>query len=149
FNGFSGALTGTVSPQALRMTAPSVLSANFAAIPPVQNPTIFGSIAHKTVQGATTALTLVLTNTGAGPAQSVTLTSLTASVLAGTGSVSVTSPTLPSLAGALQPGGAANVSVQVTVTAMVSRIRLSFGGTMQNTAGAPLMFSGAAQVPIP
>jgi hypothetical protein len=149
FTGFAGALTGTVNPQTLSMTAPATVSASFTAIPPVQNPTIFGAVANKTTQGSTTTLTLVLSNTGAGPAQLVALTSLTAGVLTGTGSVSVAAPVLPYSAGALQPGAAANVTVQLTITGTVSRVRLLFGGTMQNSLGAPLMFSGATQVTIP
>ncbi len=149
FSGFSGALTGTVNPQFLSMTAPATVSASFTANPPVQNPTIFGAVANKTTQGSTTTLTLVLSNTGAGPAQLASLTSLTAGVLTGTGSVSVVAPVLPYSAGALPPGGAASVTVQLTITGAVSRVRLLFGGTMQNSLGEPLMFSGAAQVPIP
>jgi hypothetical protein len=131
------------------MTAPATVSASFTAIPPVQNPTIFGAVANKTTQGSTTTLTLVLSNTGAGPAQLVALTSLTAGVLTGTGSVSVAAPVLPYSAGALQPGATANVTVQLTITGAVSRVRLVFGGTMQNSLGAPLMFSGATQVTVP
>ena len=95
------------------------------------------------------SVTLALANTGTGAASALSLTSLTASVLTGTGSVSVSAPSLPYPAGALAPGATANVTVQLTVTGTVSRVKLLFGGGMQNSAGAGLTFSGAAQVLLP
>ena len=110
------------------MTAPGRGVGQFYGDSARSNPTIFGTVANKTTQGSTTTLTLVLSNTGVGPAQLVALTSLTAGVLTGTGLVSVAAPAIPYSAGALQPGGAANVTVQLTVTGTVSRVRLLLGG---------------------
>lgn len=146
FSGFEGAATGSVNPQTFTLTGPTFLVAEF--IPP--NPVLAGAVSRSvTVDGQTVNLILTLTNSGLSTAMVSTLTSLTASVLSGSGSVSVASPALPHYVANIPAGGAVGIPVQLTLTGPVSRVKLTFGGTMTNTIATNFAFGGAAQVILP
>jgi hypothetical protein len=129
-----------VNPATLQLSAPASVTANFT--PP--NPVIGTSITNKATNSGVTTMTLVLTNTGGSTANLVALTTLDASVLTGTGTVSIAAPTVPLSVGTIAQGASASVPVKVIITGTVTRFRLSIGGTMTNSSNSTLTFSGSS-----
>ena len=98
--------------------------------------------------GTTVTASLQLTNTGFTAAQTVNINQITLRTLSGTGTVTLTSPTLPLAAGPLAIGASTSVPLTFNVPATVTRFSMTEGGTIQDALGNGYSFS-IAQTIIP
>jgi hypothetical protein len=92
---------------------------------------------------------LRLTNDGSGPALDVSLRSIIARVLAGTGTAAVLTPVMPYSIGQLETGESRLIPIQLAIGAGVTRISLTESGTLHDEFGATTSFSIAAAVAVP
>ena len=168
FNGFSGALTGKITPQNLTINAPTAVTANFENTPPVITPAVTGTLGangwYTSNVGVTWSVTDpesgIATSTGCAPAtlaNNTSGTTLTCSATNGAGlssSASVTikidktSPVItPVVTGTLGTNGwyTGNVGVSWTLTDPESGIGTSAGCVpatlVNNTSGTTLTCS--------
>jgi hypothetical protein len=98
--------------------------------------------------GTTVTANLQLTNTGFTAAQAVNVSQITLRTLSGTGTVKLTSPTLPLAVGPLAIGATTTVPLTLNVPSTVTRFSLTEGGTIQDASGNGYSFS-IAQTIIP
>ena len=85
--GFSGAITGTTSPQTISLGAPANVVANFTALAPQ----LAVSAGAASVSGANVTVPLTVTNSGLGAGTNVTVTGIAIVSFTGTGPVTVAS----------------------------------------------------------
>jgi hypothetical protein len=119
FAGFSGDVQALTSPQTVPVSKPLSVTATFV---PAQ-PLVTASVASINDQDPNTVqLALNLNNTGKGMAAGLTITSITATLLAGTGPVSVGQ--LPSASLSLAGGQNGRLPVSFSWPSTASRVRL-------------------------
>ncbi len=118
FTDFGGSLSGTANPQSITMTLPLTVLASFAGLPQV---TVSVSSINDSDPNSV-QLNLVLSNSGQGPAFGLSIVSITATDLTGTGAVSVGG--LPGSAIALPPGQSATVPLLATWPSTAKRVQL-------------------------
>jgi hypothetical protein len=87
FANFSGALTGTTSPQSFTIGSPATVIANFTALAPQ----LAVSSGIASVSGANVTVPLTVTNSGLGAGANVTITGVSIVSFTGTGPVTVAS----------------------------------------------------------
>jgi hypothetical protein len=88
-------------------------------------------------------------NDGSGPAINVSLRSVVARVLGGTGTVAVLAPAAPYPIGRIDAGGSRLVPVQIAAGSSVLRVSLTESGTLQDETGATTSYAIATAVQIP
>ncbi|MGJ5815618.1 InlB B-repeat-containing protein [Paludibaculum fermentans] len=125
FNGFSGAASGSTNPASVAMNGPASVTGNFragtpslAAVPGPRN----------TSDPAASRLAFVLNNNGAGAADGVSVTSITAQVVAGSGTVTVGG--MPVSFGTIAPGQTASQTLTFPWPVAATRV----GFTVRFTA---------------
>jgi len=87
FASFSGAVTGTTSPQSFTISGPANVAANFTALAPQ----LAVSAGIATVSGASVTVPLTVMNSGLGAGTNVTITGVSIVSFTGTGPVTVAS----------------------------------------------------------
>jgi probable HAF family extracellular repeat protein len=148
FAGFSGGLNGTANSQNLTLTTTTAVTANFVS---VQNPAIQARITNNVSKAAqpTTAVTAMiqLQNTGAGAGSDLRITDLSARIIAPAPGLAQVNKTLPLAVGALAAGASsAGVAVPLTIPTTATRVILTVGGTIRNSAGTLFSFSTAVTI---
>lgn len=88
-------------------------------------------------------ISLEITNNGSGTAQNINLTRITFRTLAGTGTVSMVSPTLPAAIGDLDAGAKARLDLALTVPGSVKKFSIIENGTLGRVSGGNFAFSSA------
>jgi hypothetical protein len=91
--------------------------------------------------GTQVSVFLTVTNSGATPANAITLNQITFRTLAGTGNAALVSPSVPLLAGSLQPGESNTIVLNLQIPMSVQKLALSENGTFQDAGGTVLQFS--------
>ncbi|MGA8028717.1 MAG: NHL repeat-containing protein [Bryobacteraceae bacterium] len=104
-------------------------------------PTLAGIISSKSLMGTAETLTLQLTNNGVGDAPSATINQISFRTLAGSGTVTLSSPTLPIPLGKLAAGASTNATLTVNLPATVTKFSMTEGGTLQDVLGNTYSFS--------
>ena len=138
FAGFSGALTGITTPQNLTVRGDANVVANFTPVAPALNATV----GARSDGGGTRLAPITLTNTGQGAATNATISSVTASVTSGSGSVSVSSG-VPVNVGTIATGASSTPAV-VVFSWPATAIRVAL--TIKFTADGG--YSGASTVTV-
>ena len=123
FTGFAGDAAGTVTPQNVTMTGPKAVTGNFAPLPAMLT-AMMGSRANGGNAGER-VWTVMVRNTGAGPAVNARIVGATVTAVFGSGAVSVVTP-MPVALGTIAPGGSAmgTLLVQFPATTPPTRISL-------------------------
>jgi hypothetical protein len=98
--------------------------------------------------GTTVTANLQLTNSGFTAAQSVSINQIILRALSGTGTVTLSSPTLPLAAGSLAIGASTTVPLSFNVPSTVTRFSLTESGTIKDASGNGYSYS-IAQTIIP
>jgi hypothetical protein len=111
-------------------------------------PSLSAQMLNVAQSGTTVTANLQLTNTGFTAAQAVNINQVTLRSLGGTGTVTLTSPTLPLAAGSLAVGASTAVPITFNVPSTVTRFSATEGGTVQDASGNGYSFS-IAQTIIP
>jgi D-serine deaminase-like pyridoxal phosphate-dependent protein len=96
--------------------------------------------------GTTVTANLQLTNTGFAAAQVVNINQVTLRTLSGTGTVTLSSPTLPLAVGSLAIGATTTVPVAFNVPSTVARFSVTEGGTIKDAPGNSYSFSMAQTI---
>jgi hypothetical protein len=132
--GTATSTSGAFSIKAVSLTASGIQDTGVATVTVVGSgtPRLTGSALSSSSSGSTMSLNLLLTNVGLGPAVSTKITGFTARTLSGSGTVSVTAPSLPFSVGNLAVGGSSTVSLTLTVPSTVTRFSLTQTGTVQD-----------------
>jgi WD40 repeat protein len=123
FTGFSGALSGTASPQTLTVNSDAAVTANFA---PLQ-PSLAASVGVRTDGPVANSrnVPITLLNSGLGAAGNATITSITGiTVLAGSGAVGVLTGT-PANLGAISSGNSASGAILFDWPSTATRVRFT------------------------
>ena len=155
-------LMATVSPGTPNNTyIPNTANAGFAKPDPspednsaivnlqvLGRPAISAQISGKSSIGSSETLSLTLTNTGTGAAQSFVLAHVVPHTLVGTVSVTYTNPVLPVPVVNLAPGASVTISLSLIVPEAVKKYSLLEEGTLQDSLGNHYSFS-ASQVVFP
>jgi len=116
----------------------------------VGQPRIAGSITGKGIDNSTGQyyVDLQLSNTGTGNARNLTLTQLQLRTLAGTGTVTTISPSLPLTVGSLDAGASTVRRIYLNRPATVTRFSVTENGTLQDVTGTAFNFSiGQSVIP--
>jgi len=111
-------------------------------------PSIGGKILSSTRSGTTETVNLQLTNTGSSDAQTVNIKTIALRTLSGSGTVTLTSPTLPVAEGPLALGASVSVPLTFNVPSTVTRFSVTESGSLAYGAGSSTNFS-IAQTVIP
>jgi hypothetical protein len=96
--------------------------------------------------GTTVTANLQLTNTGFTAAQAVNVNQITMRTLGGSGTVTLTSPTLPLAVGTLAVGATTTVPLAFNVPSTVTRFSVTEGGTINDPSGNGYSFSMAQTI---
>jgi hypothetical protein len=111
-------------------------------------PSLSAQVLSTTQSGATVTVSLQLTNTGLTTAQSVNINQITARALSGSGTVTLSSPTVPAAEGPLAVGASITIPLVFSVPDTVTRFSLTESGTLLDANGASYSYS-VGQVVIP
>jgi len=109
-------------------------------------PVLSATMTEQSRSGSNLSLQIVFRNTGSEPAVNVTIRGLDARVLAGSGTVVVSSPTTPVSLGNLAPGATTSLQVSLSVPSTVTRLTLTESGSLQDARGTTYAFSLAQGV---
>lgn len=123
FTGFTGDASGTTNPQSVVMSGPRAVTANFAPMPAMLAAMISG---RTNGTGANQRLwTVMVRNTGSGPAVNARIVGATVTAVLGSGAVSVATA-MPVALGTIAAGGSAvgNLVMQFPATTPPTRISL-------------------------
>jgi len=128
--------------KAVSITSASIQDSGDASVSVVGGtPRLTAGILSQSLNGTTMTLNLQITNQGPGPGMNANITGFSARTLSGSGTVTVTVPSLPYSVGNLAVGGSAVVVLTVNVPASVSRFSLVQNGNVQDTGGTTYTFS--------
>ncbi|SRR5579883_202291 len=137
FIGFSGNLTGSTSPQTLTMTSPQQVTASFGNLTPVLSASIGtksdGALPNERVW------TIVVKNTGQGPATNARITAVNILQTAGTATVTASPQMiLPVSLGTIPPNGSATGQVRLIfpATTPASKIQIQIGYAADGYSGS-------------
>jgi hypothetical protein len=131
-----GTLTGSTNPQNVTMNGPINVVADFTPLAP----NMAVSVGARTISGSQVLVGFTLTNGGLGTATNATITSITASVISGSGTVTVASG-VPVDLGTINSGGG-TASTIVTFNWPSTAARVTF--TVHFTADGGYSGSGTA-----
>jgi hypothetical protein len=109
-------------------------------------PALSGSVLSKSKSGTTLTATVQLTDRGTGAAQQVSINQIALRTLSGTGTVTLTSPSLPAPVGNLAIGASTDVTLTLNVPATVTKFSVTESGTLQNIVGSTFKFAVAEVV---
>jgi Beta-propeller repeat len=123
-------------------------STSVAAVNACGPPSLAGQVSNVVQSGTTVTATLALTNAGFTAAQNININQIDLKTLGGSGTVTLTSPSLPLAAGPLAIGATTTVPLTFTSPTSVTRFSLTEGGTVRDAAGNGYSFS-IAQTIIP
>jgi hypothetical protein len=137
-------LTGNTEPAKASAEASTAVAATATCGPPSLN----AQMLNIAKSGSSVTANLQLTNTGSTAAQSVNINQITLRTLSGTGTVMVTSPTLPLAVGPLAIGAVTTVPLTFNVPSTVTRFSVTEGGTTKDASGSGYSYS-LAQTIIP
>jgi hypothetical protein len=148
FTGFSGDLTGSSNGQTVFMTSPRNVIANYAY---VENPVIQARIANnvsKAAQpGPAVTVNLRFNNIGSGIAKDLSITGLSARVLAPAPAQLAVSKETPILVGTLPPGASSGtVSIPLEIPPTARRTLLYVNGTVRNSADRAFTFTTSVTI---
>jgi hypothetical protein len=148
FTGFAGDLAGTVNNRPLTMSAPRSVFANFEyALNPAVQARIRNNVTRAAQPGPNVAVALQLTNTGVGLGRNLSITALSARVLAPAPASLPVNKGLPEPVGDLAPGASSrDINVPLVIPATATRIVLVISGTVENHAGVRHSFSTSVTI---
>ncbi len=136
FAGFSGALTGTTSPQNLTMSGPAVVTANFSPIAPL----LSAAITARTGTLAARSWTITLSNSGLGIGVGTQITGIAITQTAGTACAVPVVSGLPLSVGTVNPlaTGAATAVVNFGSCSATARytVKISFSANGGSYTGS-------------
>jgi len=142
FQGFSGDLTGSTTPQNLLMNAPKSVTANF--VPVAAPPYLVVATTAKVDSGTPgqRLWTIRLTNTGQGPAVNARITGITITPVGGPGPVSLVTA-LPVNYGTIAPGANASqpIVLNFPLTTPVTRVSITFTMATDNGPTTSVTFN--------
>ena len=108
-------------------------------------PSISGAVTGMSKAGTQLRISLRLTNNGQGPAENVSITSLSFRTLGGSGSETFAG-TLPVNVGNISQGASTTVQLTLNVPATVTKLSVSENGTVQDFSGVLFGFSSSQVV---
>lgn len=121
-------------------------STSVTASGPCGPPSLSGQITNVTQSGTTVTASLQLTNTGFTAAHVLNINKITLRALSGSGTVTLSSPTLPAAEGPLAIGASTAVPLILNVPATVTRFSLTESGNLQDVAGNTYTYTMAQTV---
>lgn len=107
----------------------------------IGRPSVAISSVTKSKSGDTLSLTVGVTNDGTGDGQNLILKQVGVTTLAGSGSVTLTSPALPAALGNLAQGAITSFTLTFNVPSTVTKFRVTASGTIQDVAGDTFTYS--------
>jgi len=110
------------------------------------SPSLSGQVSNVSQSGTTMTVTLQLTNTSSTAGQALNINQVTVRTLAGSGTVTLTSPSIPATEGSLGIGASTNVTLIFDVPSTVTRFSITENGTLQDGAGNTYNYSIAQVV---
>jgi len=140
FAGWTGDLTGSITPQSLAMNGPKSATATFQPLPTVLMAAMTGRTNGASLNER--RWTLIVRNAGGGTAVDARLTSATLTPSAGGASIAILTP-LPVLLGNIAPGGSAALElvVQFPATTPPTRATLTLQFTTSLGAAGSVTFN--------
>jgi hypothetical protein len=141
FAGFSGALTGTATPQSLTIDQPLSVTANFSPLPTTLRALFTSKV------GTTNARvwTVTLSNIGSGAAVDARITGLTLTQTFGAACSPVVLTPMPVPVGTLAPGASATGTVTIDFTGCVATARFrtvtSFSANDGSVSGSTTLYN--------
>jgi len=133
-----GTASGSVTITDNAPDSPQVISLTGQAL---GKPALSASIVGKSKSGTTVTATLQLTDRGTGAAQQPRINRIDLRTLGGTGTVTLSTPTLPLSVGNLPPQASTNVTLTLNVPTTVTKFSLTEKGTLQDIAGNSFTFA--------
>jgi len=116
-------------------------STSVTASGPCGPPSLAGRITSVSQSGTTVTATLRLTNTGFTRAHAVNINAITLRTLSGSGTVTLSSPTLPAAEGPLGIGASISVTLTLNVPTTVTKFSITERGKLKDSAGSSYSFS--------
>ncbi len=116
-------------------------STSVTASGPCGPPSLAGRITSVSQSGTTVTAALKLTNTGFTRAHAVNLNAITLQTLSGSGTVTLSSPTLPAAEGPLGIGASTTVTLTLDVPTTVTQFSITERGKLKDSAGDSYSFS--------
>jgi hypothetical protein len=135
-------LTGNVEAAKTSAEASTTVTAANSCGPP----SLSAQALNVAQSGTTVTASLQLTNTGFTAAQAVNINQITLRTLSGTGTVTLTSPSLPLAVGSLAIGAATTVPLAFNAPTTVTRFSVTEGGTVKDASGNGYSFSMAETI---
>ena len=109
-------------------------------------PVLAAAVTGQSRSGSNLTVQISIRNAGSEPVRNVTVSGISARVLAGAGVIVVSSPALPAPLGNLAPGQSAPLTVTLSVPSTVTRFTLTQSGSVQDARGSSFSFSLAQAV---
>jgi hypothetical protein len=104
-------------------------------------PTIIATIASQSTTAGVLTIGLQLTNNGPGPADNLIISGVPVRTVAGSGTATLTAPTLPQNLGGLTVGGSTTINLTFNVPSTATRLAIGENGTVQDLSGNVYSYS--------
>jgi len=109
-------------------------------------PILTAAVTGQTRSGSNLTVQVSMRNAGSEPVRQLLVSGISARVLAGSGTVIVSSPAVPVTVGNLAPGQAMTLPITLSVPSSVTRFTLTQSGSVQDAQGSSFSFSLAQAV---
>ena len=121
------------------------VSTSFTVTVTTGTPRLVAQVVGKTSGATTMTIDVRFTNTGTGSAVDVVVDGVIFRTVAGTGVVTLSTPTIPMALGLITPGQSVTRTLSLT-TGAVTRFAITENGSLKTAAGSPLRFSSSQAV---
>ncbi len=138
---FYGQATDLVGNVEAAKTSPEAMTTIESGATCNGRPTLTGSVVGNSLAGTADTVVLQFTNSGIGNAQNISLGQIDFRTIAGTGNVTLSSPSLPIGLGSLAAGASTSVTLTLNVPSTVKEFSMTEQGTLRDVSGKSYAFS--------